>query len=200
MANKDHSLDNRIIEAARHEFMEKGFEKSSLRKIASSADLTVGAIYTRYKTKDQLFCSLVQPLINNIEATFSRLKDEYSKSTTSADIKSFLNTIKIESDLIIHLLFDDYNTSVLLLCRSVGSSLENFFDILVQRKIDETIAFFKSTEIRHPDDKVLKLLISSQFHMYYQIINEGYSLEEAKEIMDSAVKYNTAGWLSLFEV
>ena len=65
MANKDHSLDDGIIQAAYSEFLAYGFQKASLHKIAEKAGVTTGAIYTRYKNKDALFASLLQgiPLI-----------------------------------------------------------------------------------------------------------------------------------------
>ena len=49
MANKDHSLDDGIIQAAYAEFLAYGFQKASLHKIAEKAGVTTGAIYTRYK-------------------------------------------------------------------------------------------------------------------------------------------------------
>ena len=55
MANKDHSLDDGIIQAAYFEFLSCGFQKASLHKIAEKAGVTTGAIYTRYKNKDALF-------------------------------------------------------------------------------------------------------------------------------------------------
>ena len=55
MALKDHSLDDKIITAAFYEFMEFGFQKASIRKIAERAGVTHGAVYTRYNSKDALF-------------------------------------------------------------------------------------------------------------------------------------------------
>ena len=66
MAVKNHALDEKILTAAREEFLSCGFEKASLRKIAASAEVTVGAIYTRWPTKDQLFYALVEPLVDRI--------------------------------------------------------------------------------------------------------------------------------------
>ena len=199
MANKDHSLDTPIITAAFTEFLTNGYEKTSLRTIAANADVTVGAIYTRYKTKDLLFCSLVQPLLNRIEETFSSLKAEYSSEDPIYDPKEFIQTMQNESTMILHLLFDDYDLAVLLLCRSAGSSLEHFFDSIVDRKIQESIEFFKNANVTGLDINVLKLLISSQFHMYYQIIENGYDLDTAKTILHSVMIYHTGGWISLFE-
>lgn len=55
MALRDHSLDDKITAAARKEFLDKGYTGASLRKIAEQAGVTVGAIQTRYKSKDELF-------------------------------------------------------------------------------------------------------------------------------------------------
>ena len=63
MANKDHSLDDGIIQVAYLEFLAYGFQKASLHKIAEKAGVTTGAIYTRYKNKDALFASLLQDFL-----------------------------------------------------------------------------------------------------------------------------------------
>ena len=63
MANKDHSLEDGIVQAAYSEFLTYGFQKASLHKIADKAGVTTGAIYTRYKNKDALFGSLLQDFL-----------------------------------------------------------------------------------------------------------------------------------------
>ena len=199
MANKGHSLDTPIITAALQEFLNKGFEKASLRTIAANANVTVGAIYTRYKTKDILFCSLVQPLLQKIEETFSSLKAEYAADDPVGNPQEFIASMQNESNMILHLLFDDYQQALLLLCRSTGSSLEHFFDIIVERKIEESIKFFENAGIESMDVDVLKLLISSQFHTYYQIIENGYDLETARKILNAVMIYHTGGWVTLFD-
>ena len=70
MALRDHSLDGKITSAAMEEFLDKGYTGASLRKIAEKAGITVGAIQTRYRSKDELFASLLKPFLDDIEATF----------------------------------------------------------------------------------------------------------------------------------
>ena len=199
MANKNHSLDKGIESSAMAEFAEKGYEKASLRKIAEAAGVTIGAIYTRYKTKDILFCAMVKPLLDKIEESFESIKEDYFNETQENYIAGIKKAMNDESETILHLLFDDYQRAKLLLCKSGGSSLENFFDIIIQRKIDETVKFFEVMDIKNINRELIKLLINSQFHMYFQIISEGYSLEKAKKIMSDASVYSTGGWLALFE-
>ena len=49
----------RIHEAAKAEFMEKGYEKASLRNIVRSLGMTTGAFYGYYKSKEELFEAIV---------------------------------------------------------------------------------------------------------------------------------------------
>ena len=44
MALRDHSLDDKITNAAMDEFLDKGYMRASLRQIAAKAGVTVGAI------------------------------------------------------------------------------------------------------------------------------------------------------------
>ena len=44
MAKPDHSLDPLILASARREFLEKGFEKASLKRICENANVTTGAL------------------------------------------------------------------------------------------------------------------------------------------------------------
>ena len=84
MANRDHSLDDGIIQAAYSEFLAYGFQKASLHKIAEKAGVTTGAIYTRYKNKDALFASLLQDFFETMQVLFAPIAEEYEKAKCSA--------------------------------------------------------------------------------------------------------------------
>ena len=197
MALKNHALDDKILHAAQTEFLENGYENASMRKIAAAAGVTIGAIYTRYATKDALFCGVVQPLIDRIAQAFASIRSTYYETQPDIQIRQMAHSMDTESACILHLLFDDYDRAVLLLCRSTGSSLESFFDTIIERKIQETVVFFRQSNVPHPSEQVLRLLIGGQFHMYAQIIHDGYDLAQAKELMQAAMIYHTGGWLAL---
>ena len=48
----------KILEAARKEFLAKGFQSASLRNIVKTAGVTTGAFYGYYKSKEELFDAL----------------------------------------------------------------------------------------------------------------------------------------------
>ena len=51
MAVPDHSIDPRIFESARKEFLENGFEKASLKAICEGAGVTTGRCTSGTKGK-----------------------------------------------------------------------------------------------------------------------------------------------------
>lgn len=199
MALRDHSLDDKIITAASEEFSDKGYMGASLRKIAEKAGVTVGAIQTRYKSKDELFTSLLRPFLDDIGAAFQGIRSDYY-SGGGEDIMTQLDmSMRHESNVILHLIFDHYDEAVLLLHRSAGSSLENYFDMLVESKIKESISFFQSAGYSGADERLLRLLISMQFDSYRRIVTDCPDRQTAEKYMHQLMTYHFGGWCALFD-
>ena len=96
------------------EFKENDFLKASLNKIAEKAGLTTGAVYTRYKNKDELFCSLVYPLIEEMQRRLSPLEKAYSDVRDSKNIQDILKVIRLERRIYVDILFTHYDECILL--------------------------------------------------------------------------------------
>lgn len=199
MALRDHTLDDKIIAAALNEFLTKGYSGASLRKIAEKAGVTVGAIQTRYKSKNELFICLLRPLLDDIEALYQSTKTDYYAGNDSDFLMGLKSSMQHESAAILHLIFDHYDDAVLLLCRSVGSSLEHYFDGIVQSKIKESITFFHEEGYSCIDEKLLGILISAQFDSYRRIVSECSDRKTAEQYMDSLMVYHFGGWNAFFE-
>lgn len=199
MALRNHTLDDKIITAARTEFLEKGYQAASLRKIAEKAGVTVGAIQTRYKSKDELFGSLLKPFLDEVETLFQNTRVEYYADTDTDVLAGLKVSMRHESAAILHLIFDHYDEAVLLLCRSGGSGLEHCFDGIVQSKINESVSFFHKTGLAGIDEKLLGLLIAAQFDSYRRIVAECPDRKTAERYMDALMVYYFGGWSAFFE-
>ncbi len=199
MARRDHSLDDKILSAAREAFLEKGYAGASLRKIAGQAGVTVGAIQTRYKSKDELFADLLRPFLEEINTLFQSTRADYYAGTEADFLPQLKIAMEHESMAILRLIFDHYEEAVLLLCRSAGSKLEHCFDGIVQRKITETISFFHNMGGVSVDEKLLGLLIAAQFDSYRRIVLECPDRKSAERNMDALMTYHFGGWSALFD-
>ena len=197
MARRNPALDEKIIAAARAEFLEKGYQGASLRPIAERAGATVGAIQIRYKTKDALLRALLTPFLSEIEGVFQATKTEYWQYPPSERLAFIEKSMKMESEAILSLIFDHYDDAVLLLCKSEGSSLADCFDQIVARKVAESEAFFSALDAEPFDGELLRLLIGAQFYSYRQIVQNGYERDAAKRAMQALMRYHMGGWTAL---
>ena len=60
MRKKDDLAIDKIMECAKTEFLEKGFEGASMRKVAENAGYTTGMLYGRFADKGELFKAIVK--------------------------------------------------------------------------------------------------------------------------------------------
>ena len=200
MAVKNHALDEKITEAARAEFLDKGFRGASLQKIAARAGLTTGALYTRYKSKDELFCSLVREVLDAAAELAGPMEQDYMAARETGDPNQIMAVIRREEQIYRDLLFRCPEACMLLFCRSDGSSLETMLQTMMTEKVRSTVAYFKS--IARSDQLDLdgvEPLISSQFYFYRQILEKGYDREKAVSCLKTVEYYMDAGWNALFE-
>ena len=126
MSNRDTSIDSRLIESARKEFIEKGFIKAELKTICENANITTGAVYKRYKGKEELFRAVVEKAVATLDSfvsertdvDFSSMSDEEVRNTWIMNEKYILDVFRI--------LWDIREEFVLLLEISAGTVHENF--------------------------------------------------------------------------
>ena len=199
MAVKDHSLDEKITKAAMEEFKENDFLKASLNKIAEKAGLTTGAVYTRYKNKDELFCSLVYPLIEEMQQRLSPLEKAYSDVRDSKNIEDILKVIRLERRIYVDILFTHYDECSLLFCRSAGSSVERQLIEWTKYKAVSTADFIRQRAKKEIDTDLIELIMNEQFQFYRQVLQKGFDKEKTIKLMDSIEEFHESGWKGIFE-
>ena len=197
MANKDHSLDDGIIQAAYSEFLAYGFQKASLHKIAEKAGVTTGAIYTRYKNKDDLFASLLQDFLETMRTLLTPIAKEYEKAKHSAQPEDILRAINAEEQVYFRLLTDHYNDCTLFFCRSDGSSVETVLHELMNQKAEQTVKFFSEVYEKEPNADAIRLLMGSQFWHFRQLLDQ--HMEEGRMLtcLQAVLDFTNAGWRQL---
>ena len=199
MANKDHSLDDGIIQAAYSEFLAYGFQKASLHKIAEKAGVTTGAIYTRYKNKDALFASLLQDFFETMKALFTPIAEEYEKIKHSAQPEDILRAINAEERIYFQLLTGHYDDCTLFFCRSDGSSVETVLHELMDQKAEQTVVFFFQVYGKEPNADAIRLLMGAQFGYFRQLLDKRLEEDKMLACLQAVLDFNNAGWRQLCE-
>ena len=202
MANKNHELDQPIIEAAKTEFLQNGFQTASIANIAKRAGVTTGAIYTRYKGKEELFHSLIAGFLQDLDKERKENEKAYKKYCIDKNFDNFLNNIEQEIAGYIDILFEHYDECKLLLCCSKGSLVETMFREMMKNKIAETKTFIQknlASDISKMELDLVELLMNQQFNAYTLVIEKGYSKEETTRYIKMIGEFIGAGWEKIFK-
>ena len=183
MATADLSIDPRILQSAKEEFLKFGFQDASLKSICEKADVTTGALYKRYKGKDDLFSTLVEGCLRDL--------NEVVDVKNSVDIKALSNDELItiwymdESYMLwrFDYLFQRYDEVVLLLSCSEGSTYSNFQHDWVEILNQSTYRYYKEAYERNLTDqeispKEMHSLITAFWSTIYEPFIHGFSWEE----------------------
>ena len=126
MATPDKSIDPRLLASAQAEFMKHGYLKAELKTICENAGITTGAVYKRYKGKEDLFCAVVGDIANAlIHFVESRSDIDFSALTDDAIHASWIMTYESMMPLF-KLLYQYRDTFSLLIDKSSGTRYENF--------------------------------------------------------------------------
>ena len=91
MQTKKNEVKELILQAAKAEFLEKGFEKASLRSIAAAAGVTKGNIYTYFENKGELYTALVEPVMEQVKRSMQGSYDYDFIRTFLEDEKNHQN-------------------------------------------------------------------------------------------------------------
>ncbi len=126
MSVRDTSIDPRILDSAREEFLKRGFIKSDLKTICDNAGVTTGAVYKRYKGKEELFSAVVGDVVRALDSflenragtDFSTLKDDEIRDSWIMNYDSMIPMFRM--------LRSYGNDFKILIDKSAGTRFEKF--------------------------------------------------------------------------
>ncbi|MCR5187632.1 MAG: TetR/AcrR family transcriptional regulator, partial [Treponema sp.] len=193
----------KILESGKKLFLEKGYERTNLRELSKAAGVTTGSFYKHFKSKEEIFSALVQPVIQGFNQLYQEESDVYFEEMDNENLGKMwelsYDTVAQFLDFI-YSYFDEFK---LLLQSSDGTPYSNFLDQLVKKEVESS---YKLMEIMKKKGFKVKEIGEGEFHMlvhsYYSCILEcvlhNMSLEEAKLYSHTIVDFFSAGWKTIF--
>jgi AcrR family transcriptional regulator len=185
MSVPDRSIDPKLLEAAKNEFMEKGFEMSSLASICAGAGVTTGALYKRYSGKEDLFATIVSDTIKDLEEVFQQKKIDLSKATDQQIFDAW--TMSEEENLQwMKFLYERREGFTLLVRRAGGTRYGNFTHDWAERMNRVDYEYY--LEARRRDmtsaditQEEMHALTSAFWALYYEPFIHGFTWEQMEK-------------------
>lgn len=162
MSTPDKSIYPRLLASAEAEFNKNGFIKAELKTICENAGITTGALYKRYKGKEELFCAVVDGIVSELNDFVENRSDiDFSALSNDEIIASW--TMTYESFIpMFRLLYDNRITFVLLIDKAAGTRYENFNHEFVTKLSYAYEKFYEEAKKRGLAKAVVK---KKEFHV-----------------------------------
>ena len=192
----------RIIEAAKKEFMQYGFTDASLRRIAAEAGIQVGGLYKHFSSKEEMFASLVEPTIEGLMECFHGIEDDYFGEIGKVAAESIWDN-KMETVRFMEYIYDHFDEFKLIVCRSQGTKYENFTHDIAKLEEEVTIRYMNALKksgiaVNDINEKESHLLVTASVEAILQAVIHDFTKEEAMHYAHTLEKFYLPAWKALF--
>ena len=192
----------RIHQAAKAEFLEKGFRGASLRNIVKSVGMTTGAFYGYYKSKEELFEALVGDPHDYLIGRFKDAQREFAQLPHEQQPEVMGDISGLCMYDMLHYAYAHLEEFKLILCCSEGTRFSGLVDEMVEIEVEATHAYqIVLRELGRPspriDPKLEHILITGMFHTFFELIIHEMPLPDAENYLKEMRAFYTAGWMKI---
>lgn len=191
---QDKETREKLIESAKAEFMEKGYNKASLRSICANAGVTTGALYFFFKDKADLYRAIVGGAVDKLFGIMQTHFDEDENVVADTDADNMDDYIDDHSEIaqvLIHHIYSNYDAAILVLTKSQGSEYENLVDRIVDMTESKSIEMMGKISAKTGKKKkvnrymlhlVIHLVVDSFVHLITHEPDEQRALANIKKV------------------
>lgn len=176
-----------IIDSAKQEFLEKGYEDASMRNIAKNAGMTVGNLYRYFPSKDDIQKSIVSETMEEIDDLLRHL------TANSVSMEARVFSIKANVDDL-HVLM---NTLAERIVEIYLDHPQEFNILMMQSKLNNDLTDWFSNAI---NSLIEQHFLVPGFRQEKEILSHSYAVSiftGMKEIFSVADRFEDAGRLTM---
>lgn len=194
----------RIIDAAKKEFLEYGYNEASLRRIAAGANIQVSGLYKHFANKEEMFESLVEPAITGFYDLYHQIESEYFGAMDGIDrgyeLENNNETVRAMEFIYAHL--EEFK--LLIQCAG-GSRYENFVHEIAKLEEEVTMRYMKvlkekGCDIKSVDPLEFHLLVTSYVGAVFQPVTHGLSRKKALHYAETLQSFYMSAWKDFFGI
>lgn len=193
----------KILQSAKKEFMEKGYLEASLRNIVKQAGVTTGAFYGCYKNKEELFEALVKDAADGLYDWYENSHNEYVKRPAEEQLNGMRQVTDDLVPEVVQYVYRHFDAFKLLFCHSAGTKYEHYLDRLVEVEAQSSLEFVKALEDAgyvlkvRPDEKLVHIISSQYFQALFEMVAHDMPLGQAAEYLQVLSNFSYFGWMGM---
>lgn len=192
------TLDN-ILEEAKTEFLDKGYQQASLREIVKKAGVTTGAFYGYFKNKECLFDALVEDQYETMLNMYRKTLTDFFEKTPEEQCENMVDATFMCMKKMKDYMYENFDAFKLILCCSEGTRYKYLIHNVAEMDIAATHDFAKSMDqvgqaAKKVNPVLEHILTSGMFAGFFELIVHDVPKEAADEYIHQLLDFYAAGW------
>ncbi|MBO8470109.1 MAG: TetR/AcrR family transcriptional regulator [Spirochaetes bacterium] len=195
--------ERRILETAKKEFLERGFQGTSMRRIAALAGVTTGALYGYFDSKEKIFDSLVEDSYNAVMNAYKDAHVEFAALPYDTQVSGMGDITAKCVEWCLEYIYDHLDEFRLILMCSEGTRYTNMVDEMMkieEESTEEFISLMRKNGMEIPEiDPLLEHMVTSgYFTSFFEVVRHSVPREDARIYIHNLQAFYKAGWERLF--
>ncbi len=195
--------ERRILETAKKEFLERGFQGTSMRRIAALAGVTTGALYGYFDSKEKIFDSLVEDSYNAVMNAYKDAHVEFAALPYDTQVSGMGDITAKCVEWCLEYIYDHLDEFRLILMCSEGTRYTNMVDEMMkieEESTEEFISLMRKNGMEIPEiDPLLEHMVTSgYFTSFFEVVKHSVPREDARIYIHNLQAFYKAGWERLF--
>ena len=191
----------KIIAAARKEFLTYGFTDASMRRIAAAAGMSASGLYKHFAGKEEMFSALVEPAYQGLLALFRQEAGDQEQFIGTGDLSVWETSN--DARLAVSYIYDHLDAFRLIICKSQGTKYESFLHDLAVLEEKMTLSFMEmlkkqGVKLNEFNEKELHLLTTTNVNAIFQTVEHDLTREEAIHYADTLDRFFAKAWKEFF--
>ena len=190
---------DQIHEAAKAEFLQKGYKDASLRNIVKSLGKTLGAFYGYYKSKEELFEALVGEHYQYLIDRFKDAQKQFADLPHEQQPEVMGDISGVCMFDMLHYAYQHLEECKLILCCSEGTRFSGLIDEMVEIEVESTRCFIQNLrnlgqEVPEVDPQLEHILASGMLTAFFEMVVHDMTKSQAVNYVRELREFYTAGW------
>ena len=191
-----------ILKSAGKIFLKYGYQAAPLRKIASEAGFTPGALYGYFSSKEELFYALTDFMVERLMKVLDRIRDEMDALPKEKQLYEMGNIYYSNIPKIVDILLADRAAVKLIINCAKGTKYEGIIDKIAGRNtmcLNKAAENSESKAVKSIKTEILEILMDGYVRTLFRLVISDKNRETIIQCMEMVGKIYETGIIALMQ-